>query len=843
MAFTFRYRYVDFGTVFIGDLRSRDARNESEAPATLFANELVTDVGGTCWGSNEPLPILDHHFSAEGQFPSASAAVLHKARLIREKFAGQEHQVVWLVTHKDADFDAFCSMYLARWIIEAPEALDWRASGLHPDGWFDLADHAKIDWFNPDLSQASTAKRWPLLLAAYASALDDRHYILCPRERALNSVLYAALKRGRDYRTASSGAKEFFDEVRRCLEESQLNPIFDSVLEGSELFAPELSLLDRESAAYQRDLARARKSIVYLPQSEAPSPKFFKTAKQVALLQELGKTQEVDAQHLLLADTFRIATDGIYLRDPECLLFLEWARVDLENSSLGKGFEFTAIADSNGRPAATVNQTDYVFSLDPERANGRHLYTVWSRLQTRGVQGLQAHEQRGSPATHANTRTQASDQRAAALDRLVADPWVGGPNSPGLVVRTPRHGTAIGPSGRLSDLRDDPVAEEVRAELEYPIYSAESLTAGPQVIINDFAASKDRQDHAASKFSLDPPLQIPPPQDGFFRFATIHLRADVPVMPGGKSRGGAVGSSSAERSEPAPSGSAPPGRSVLSEQIGETLWRVLYPEPPGPLPPDFAESHLVITPDSCAVWADRGIALAQKQSSTLDPRSSAEHLTVPLSDDFATIASLVRQIDRLTADAQDLDSTPPAETSMTRNAAASSLETIADQCEQLIERAVQVEHLLTLPDREVLRRFADAIRLDRLFGTLRVLNSTTAENMQRRKAAEQSRRAEESANIPARRRSEFEWLEVLVLGFVGIAIANVIARNLEPGNSLRRVLELIAGPVVLAIAALVLKPWKRKSADGQKGIEIPAWALIAAVVACIAGWLAGLLQP
>ena len=65
------------------------ARRTARTPGTLYANELVTDVGGTCWDRNEPLAIIDHHFSRDGQFPSASAAVLHKAKLIREKFAGR----------------------------------------------------------------------------------------------------------------------------------------------------------------------------------------------------------------------------------------------------------------------------------------------------------------------------------------------------------------------------------------------------------------------------------------------------------------------------------------------------------------------------------------------------------------------------------------------------------------------------------------------------------------------------------------------------------------------------------------------------------------------------------
>ncbi len=118
MAFTFRYRYVDFSTVFTGDPQLRGAESGADAPGTLFANEIALDVGRTCWGPAEPLAIIDHHFAQDGQFPSTTAAVLHKSALIHQKFTNLGDGVVWLVTHKEPDFDAFSSIYLARWIVE-----------------------------------------------------------------------------------------------------------------------------------------------------------------------------------------------------------------------------------------------------------------------------------------------------------------------------------------------------------------------------------------------------------------------------------------------------------------------------------------------------------------------------------------------------------------------------------------------------------------------------------------------------------------------------------------------------------------------------------------------------
>ncbi len=610
MAPIFRYRYVDFGTSFTGDPRERGSESSTDSPGTLFANALAVDVGGTCWGVNEPLSIIDHHFHRESQFPSATAAVLHKASQIRERFANRD--VVWLVTHKEPDFDAFCSMHLARWIIETPNLPDWRQYGLHPDGWLDLPPRQKIYWFNPDLAAVPAEHRWAFLLASYASALETRRHIACPPRRALRSILYAALKRGRDYLSETSGAAEFFNEVKSVLQQHQLNPVFDSVLEQSALFAPELAMLDRAADAYQRDIRRARRSIVYLPESEAPSPNFFKDPRQMAF-HEQRRASDLDAEHLLLADTFRIPTDGIYLRDPECLLFKEWARVDIENSTLGAGFEFTAVAYSNGRPDAASNKTDYQFSIDPERANGRHLYTVWSRLQTQEVEALRAHDQQavvvGGTAHHASSRG------SATLGSLLADPWIGGQSQYGNRVAAPQRGTLLAPAGTRSDLRDDPVSEAVRTELEDSIYSAASLVTGPQVTVYDFAGAKEGVDIVPQQHNLNTPLEIPAPPESYFRFAALRLRADVPInMP------------------------------HLALQIGETLWQVLYPEMPGSTPSDLAENHLVITADGVGVWADRGIAIALKQNATV---ATTDRQIAALRSDFSDIVSLGRDVDRL----------------------------------------------------------------------------------------------------------------------------------------------------------------------------------------------------
>jgi hypothetical protein len=610
----------------------------------------------------------------------------------------------------------------------------------------------------------------------------------------------------------TSGATELFDTVRRALKDGRLNPLFDSVLEGSAEFAPELAMLNHDTEAYERDVRRARKAIVYLPEAEAPSPRFFKTPKEVALLEAQGKSPDVNAEDLLLADTFRIPTAGIYLRDPECRLFQEWARLDLENSPLNTGFEFTAIADSNGRPAGLVNHTHYAFSVDPERANGRHLFTLWSRLETKEVEALRTlREQSVIDAPPART----SDQASTTLGTLLADPWFGGQSSFGTLVRTPARGTLIGPPGARSDLRDDLIVEEVRTELEGPVYSAESLVTGPQVAVLDKSASQEHEDLAPQRFDLNDPLKIPFPQESYFRFASVRLRADVPIA-----------------SQP-----------ILGQQIGETLWQVLYPEMPGATPGDFAERHLMVTADAVGVWGDRGIAIAPKHSRSTDEALTEAVPASSLQDEFVRLVSLLRDVDRLSADVSASLTTAPSANTAHRSSqihADTALKATVARAEALVVRAAEVKHALSLPGRDPLRRFAEVIGVDQILATLRDLSQTAADNLRRQQLAEQTQRMEANAAVIAQIRSRLGWLEVFSLGVLAIVIADVIAWQLDLASLMRHALLLLAGPLVIGVAASILKPGKRKPEAAANATGASTVILAVVVVACAAGWLAGL---
>jgi len=810
MAPAFRYRYVDIGTVFTGDSHTRAAKTGADRPTVLYANELACDVGGTCWGANEPLAILDHHLSHEDRFPSASAAVLHKAKLIRERFT-QLNDVLWLVTHKEPDFDAFCSMYLARWLIEDPSTeVNWELYGLHPDGWHGMPGGGKIDWFSPDLNGVSAEHRWPLLLASYASRLEMRQRIPCPRERSLRSVLYAALKRGRDYLDATSGAAEFFDEVKAVLQEHQLNPAFDSVLENSARFSPELAMLDREGEAYQRDLQRSRKAVVYLPESEAPSPDFFQHPKKSA--PQLSDDPEAGAEHLLFADTFRIPTDGIYLRDPECALFREWARLDLENSALGAGFEFTAIAHSNGRPAGAVNHTEYVFSIDPERANGRHLYTVWSRLQTEEVEALRTGGDTPAATLTSGRPGEVSAHRIGTLEALLADPWLGGHSQSSTTVDTPNRGTLIGPAGARSDLRDDPVAEAVRTELEDSIYTPASMIAGPRVAIFDFSATQDRSDVAPRHFELNTALKFPSPEQGYFRFASVGLRSDVPI---------AMGGLQGHR---------------LTQQIGDTLWQVLYPEMTGETPPDF-ERHLVVSDDSVGVWSERGIALAEKKCVLPDatPHGAEANLRY-----FTSIVKFTRDVDGLAAQWDALKQ--EVEISHREHSRTPRADDLVASGEALARRALQVQQTLTSAEHELLRRFCEAIGLEKLIARLRELNQVAADHLRRDELADETRRMEKRSEHVARVQQKLRRLQVFAIGFVALVFVRMILRYAGLSGNEQQTLALFGGPLVLACAAWTLQPWKRRPSAAQKSEEGFDWILVVAGLTWLIAWVEQVLR-
>jgi hypothetical protein len=773
----FRYRYVDFGTSFSAGAEPR--YDTDLDPRQLGANELAVDVGGVCWGWNgEERSILDHHFYREtGQFPSAAAAVLHNAPRIRERFlslaaAGD----VWLVSHRQPDFDAFCAMYLARALLAGLISTDgWEVLGLDPGGWIPGRD--RLNWFEPVLDGVPPSQRWPILLAAYAARVDNSRRLSCPKNRALHSVLYAAIARGRDY--AATGAWEFFEAVRQALTDpaQPLNPLYDSVLEDDATFVPERALLDREIEAYERDIARARRTIVFVPQAREPFQAWYRSLGQRPLLSGPGLLPE--PAHLDPGRPGLLQADGLYLRDPECLLFKEWARLDVDHSPLGQGFLFTAVAYSMGRRGAGANETEYFFALDPERALplGLHLYPVWARLQAAEVRARHS-EDRGSRIEDRKDKPPSAvcregyEGRAGAWKPYFDDPWYDGVSYSCTIVATPARGTAIGPAGVRSDLSDDPVARLVEEQLEWGAFASD-------LTLKDCPGSADR-------LPAPPPVveavaarpdEVHPPQPGCYRFGFVGLKDGVDLLQG-----------------------------RAAEQIARVLWRRLDGDS-GFEGRDVPQRWLVCSPDWVGVWNRHGVMIACKGRA-----ASHKDRLEALFQDLVEVARGVQAL---------------ARTEPTRE----NIDRLLRDGDQLVRRVARTRHQLALPEHRLLGYFFDASRLDQVLSMLRDVNQAAAELAQSAKVTEL---AEQQVRVAAQVQANVEtvttvqrmveWIEVILISVYLAHLWHMFAHDLVPGliKNAHLAHGVVSAGVLLSAAAgaigtaLWLKPWTHRVVHGEK---------------------------
>lgn len=699
----FRYRYVPYGTCFSSAAGRRNEASSSQPAGELCENEIVTDVGGVCWGyDGATLPVIDHHFARDqGQFPAAACAVLHHAERIVEHFRDR-FDLLWLVSHRAPDFDAFASLYLVRSLLDGSlPAEGWESYGLRRDGWF--GTRQEIAWFRPDVAEVPDNRRWALLLAAAAARIDNCQSSRCPRHHQLNAVLYAAILRGRPYHAETSGACEFFDEVRHRLCDThlgRLDPYFDSVLTGSARFAPEMAFLDREPAAYQRDLQRARKFVAFLPESTVPFSVWYDEVRRTPLLDPAGRLAPIHAHP---PHQRRSAVDGLMLRDPESLLFKEWARQDRENSSLGQGFLFTGIAYSHDRPQATQNHSDYFFSLDLERAGTRHLYPVWARLQEAEL-GYLRQVPPPPEALELNTREQQArdqgrtccrsgfEERAAGYAAFFDDPWFDGVNYRCTIIPTPNRGTWLGPAGVKPDLSDDPVAALVEREL------TEAVFHGPVTLVE--SRSGPTVEVATTTRTFPALHEVPSVPAECLRLVHIGLDPDANLI--------------ADR---------------FVEQVGVQLWRQLDAECRVGVPTDFRERHLIRASDWVAVWSRRGCAIAAKPA--VHARVSAWQQL------FVRLCELVRRervlLARMNATAVPAarhagDGTaPPPTAALVTGVALLTAEALAREAESLLCDAVQLRQDLAVPENALMRRFFEASRLDDLIALLRDLNGAAVE--------------------------------------------------------------------------------------------------------------------
>jgi hypothetical protein len=738
----FRYRYVPYGTTFVpGEGLRESVTDDPDDAARLHENEVAVDVGGACMVcAQSPLNVIDHHFSSGGNaLPAATCAVLAHASELRGRFTAKAYPVAWLVAHREADFDAYAGMYVARWLLEA-EAGGGSSAGVRID--------AAIDWLSPPSALLSGPERWAVLLASYAAHVDTARRMAAPRDRALHSVLYAALVRGRPYAAPDSGAVELFDEARAHIERG-LDPRYDAVLDAAGTFAPEFSMLAAESRAYERDVRRGRRTMVFVPAPGEPFERAFAALSAEPLLDERGALRPVQ---LSTMDARRRLFDGIYLRDPESLLFKEWARLDVDNSPQRRGFTFTFVAYSRERPGGDVNATSYLISLDPERAGDATLWTVWCRLEAAEVAALVRQRGQNGRAPAALPRTH-YEQRAGTWAAYFTDPWFEAPHLGATLVATPNAGTVIGAPGAASDCLDDPIAAIVRAELEAAVYDGDLWT-------RDVPGGHDAESTREHAFDLRDSIAITPAAEGQFRFAKVPLRADVDL-----------------------------GFDVLAGQIAIGLWAALHGES---VRPGLAVPHdrLFRHGDVLGVWSRRGVAIAYTPAAA--PKAT---LLAGLFDDIVACA---RDIDELVIALQ---------TDAVRADRGGRARTVArvEQSESIMRRMADVRHRLILPEAELLGNFVDGIGLDDLLATLRDLS-------QGNKVDEQNERIAEHMGTIADVQSKVEWLELLFVGIYAIEVAEIIS-NHAVNCHVRLLVTLLIATVLTGAATFFLQPWTRPGSE------------------------------
>lgn len=708
---TFHLRFVPFGTSFkrLGNA----LRHTSDVPegAALCDNEIVVDVGGCCFGYREPGAtdsgkslIFDHHFTRRDNYPSASAAVLHHASHIVELL--DPHDEIWIVTHREADFDALCAVYLVKSLLGgAPDDTDQqqlskiepgvlRSYGLGCSGWNDVEGGngkilRKINWYNPEIRPSAPAA-WAVLLAAYASCVDSGKRLHADRCRRLHSVLYAGILRRRSLH--EDGMEPLFREARRAIVLKELNPIFDALFDDDSRFSPELELLRNEARAYDRDIARARKSIVSL-QVGPDFEEWYATLQRLPLLTSSG---EKNPAHWGGSQSQEVReADGVYIRDPECLLFKEWAREDFENSSMGRGFLFTAVAYTRNPTANTVPKVEYFFALDQERAQGAHLYNLWAALQFGEVSALRG---QGLPLDSKSVVRPGFAGRAGDFELYFADPWFDGGNYRATIVVSPHRGTIV-PAGQMSDLGDDAVARVVVRELELCAYVGPtslrdySATDRERSMQDDGSGSltTDREDAVGKSLSVEDAalIELSPEH---YRFGKVQLddRLNLNNRP-------------------------------FAEQIGRQLWPFLEPTGVRTCPSDFIARHLIISPSCITVWNRRGIVVAHKSAG----RAEADLLESRLHE----VASVAREVRLFKAEVQSLLAGDPG----------ADTEVIQVRSHALLQRVINVQLDSTMPENGALRRFYDATRFDGVLGMLRELSTEVVRYTEAKRAKLQTR--------------------------------------------------------------------------------------------------------
>jgi len=661
---TYEYRKYPFG-----------AKLEKALPAGL----LVADVGGRCFGHDaESRLVFDHHFDRPGNFPSASAAVLAHAPVILERVSGVPNVV--LATHEKPDFDALCSVFIARRAIEEGMScgLEGFAGGFaklvsvfgdRSKWWKTPLDMRLWSKFWGDVPPSGPLRAW-ILLAAYASHIDQCWPIRCSNAVALHSALYAALHvRGR---ILTDDAYDFFLDAEKTILAKELNPLTDPIFDASSKYAPELAVLQRESDLYRRDLSRARRVTVNVPSK--PWEDWYAQAAELPLRLPSGELNPIH----LCRDQPLVSFDGLYLRDPECLLFKEWARADSEESPNGSGFVFLAIAHSEaGGSGNTVPR--YFISLDPERCGNAHLYPVWASLQNAEISARSAHS---APAGTAREHFEGRLANTPGCD----DPWFDGSNYRCTIIDTPRAGTSLR-GGRDPQLTDDAVGTIVQCVVEWGIFVG-------AVAVTDY--SLDARSSSRRECRLGNLAAMPSPQDAL-RVAEIMLHPETQL------------NSAAQR-----------------EAVGRILWRAIEEPPILTVPSDFLERHLVaISNHTLVVWNRQGLALAR-----IHNNKRAEEFAGDLHSDVKNLACILGDLKSL-AKQDDPGSESPG-------AAKTAFEKL-ERGRQTLGKLAQLKLRAAGHANAALRRFIEAHQLETVTALINGLNAEAVAEDEKDRSEEQDK--------------------------------------------------------------------------------------------------------
>jgi hypothetical protein len=488
---------------------------------------------------------------------------------------------VWIVTHKEPDFDALCAVTLVESLLSEGPAFPVGASPTAEDRW---------DWYQPALWRVPKEHSWRYQLAAIASLTDQCRPFDLPRTRLLPNFLYACKKRDADL-TSPEFRRKFFGVVRREMQGGR-NALTDSVLEQAPEFALERELLDRQDELYARDLRRARARLLQIP-FDSQFAESFADLQNVPFIRADGS---VDPAHRQSHSEFRVV-DGLFIKDPQCSLFKQFARQDLINSPSGKGFVFTAIAYSR-KKESPVNHVDYYFSLDPEAIPGAHLYSVWALLQEHEINA------RPGNAPEFPPRRDFAGRASGPAVSAFSDPWYDGNAYQATIVVTPAFGTRIGPAGERDDLADDSIVRLVESFFDHRLWS------GAQEI-HDFACTC-KPDKSESQVQTSQVLDAPRLLvDAHYRFAAVALAPQVRIHESG-----------------------------LNREIARRVWRTLAPGQSG-YPSDFEQRHIVSSELAVGCWNRHGIAVAYLD--TPDGRTVRDKLRQVLQD-MARVGSFIHAV-------------------------------------------------------------------------------------------------------------------------------------------------------------------------------------------------------